>query len=121
MSKIIIYFTGHPRVNGYSRGEFQWSEAHQCYLFQNKVFDETNFNDAFTLCFTRYHSLFPLVKFVEENPPAQITPPLTADELPIAEDTTDEILVARAEDTLERLAPHRLKKKPGPKSALVPA
>jgi hypothetical protein len=118
MAKIIIFLTGHPRVNGFKRGEFVWSEDRQCYIYQAKEYDETTFNAAFELFYRRYGQMTAYgIKFVPDNS----APPVTVSELPPDEGVPDDTLISSAESVLERLAPHRLKKKPGPKPVEVPA
>lgn len=103
MSKLIIYCTGAPMVNGHRRGEFLWSPKHACYIWKGKEYDEREFNDVVTQAFQQFRKILqPLVKVVEFSEPAKPEP--------------TEITVAQAEDVMQRLAPHRLKMKPGPRA-----
>lgn len=106
MSKLIIYVTGSTLIFGFQRAEFHWSVKHQCYLYKNKEFDETEFNAEVerALKHPAWEDMKPLVKVVEFSPRAA---------------ETKEITVAEAEDVLEHLAPHRLKKKTGPKPEMA--
>lgn len=115
MAKLIIFITGYPRIQGLKRGEFEWSEAHQCYLFQGREFDETNFNPAAEIALRRYAQMFPMVKVIVSQAAATV-PPVTVDELP-PEEPSDAERLAAAIAIIERLAPDRLKKKPGPRPA----
>lgn len=103
---LIIYCTGSLVTHGYKRGEFLWSEIHQCYIWQGKEYDETEFNGVIVKALTDYRKyLQPLVKILDATPVAA----------PITTITAREITPAMAEEVLLRLAPHRLKAKPGPK------
>lgn len=103
MSKLIIWVPGKPLLYGYHRSEFKWSEPHQCYIYQGRVFEEKEFNGAADRALKNYADLFPSVKVVEFSEPV------------VAE--RHEITVAEAEEVLIRYAPHRLKQKSGPKPA----
>lgn len=108
MSKFICYIDGRPIVQGHKRYEFIWDEALYCYVFRGKAFTEAEFNDMTKAVFSNalYRSFFPQVKCLEETP----------SDAPIETiDDKTEITLDQALDIVERLAPHRLKKKPGPR------
>ena len=121
MTKLIIWVPGYPTVNGHARGEYQWSEKHQCYIYHGQELDPETFNEVVERAIRDYPTLYALVKAVPSAPdPAPVH--LTVEALDI-EETKQEFTLADALDLVERLAPHRLKKQPGPhkKPALVPA
>ena len=118
MTKLIIWVPGYPNMNGYARGEYQWSEKHQCYIFLGKELDPQEFNEVVETAVRRYPTMYPLVKAVESD-----TKPVPAPALDI-EEADEEMTLAKAFEIVERLAPHRLKAQPGPKPkkpVLVPA
>lgn len=100
--KFIIYLEGNPSVQGYTRFEYKWSQQHGVYLWQGREIDEKEFNKEAEIALTRYSRL-------HWHPKVKILPG------PPAEPVEKEISVADAEAVMERLAPHRLKKKTGPK------
>jgi hypothetical protein len=112
--KFIIYLDGNPFVQGYTRFEFKWSQSHGAYLWEGREIDANEFNAVAKVALTRYANLkwHPMVKIVSGLDAKQEVP---------ADFTRGEISLADAEATMERLAPHRLKKKTGPKPELVPA
>jgi len=114
--KFIIYLDGNPFVQGYTRFEFKWSQSHGAYLWEGREIDANEFNAVAKVALTRYANLkwHPMVKIVSglgEQPLTAVLPPSVG----------NEITVSEAEAVMERLAPHRLKKKTGPKPELVPA
>ena len=108
MSKLIIYVKGNPNYEGQKRGDFVWSKEHGCYIWKGKVLTEAELNVECEKAMAHYPKiLHPSVKVVEFS----------------GDDLTEpaEITVAQAEDVMQRLAPHRLKQKSGPKPHLVEA
>lgn len=105
--KFLFYLEGNPLIQGHTRLEFKWSPAHGVFLFEGKETEPKDFDAvARTVFGPRYRNLFfPLVKLAGAAAAAAA---------PVA-DKPAEITVADAEAVMERLAPHRLKKKPGPK------
>ena len=101
MSKFVIWVSGRPNLYGFTRREFIWNEPLQLFIYKNKVFGEDEFNALVEEALLRYMDDHPRVKVVEFEP----APPAAADR---------EITVSEAEEVMQRLAPHRLKKKPGP-------
>jgi hypothetical protein len=120
MAKLIICAKGHPLVNGIKRQDFMWSERHGCYLYLGRELEEREFNEVVEKVMTLYRTFFPSVRvstFSEPAPAPEKAPP--AAELDIEEPR--EVTLAEALDVVEHLAPHRLKKQPGPARVSVPA
>jgi hypothetical protein len=122
MAKLIIYAKGHPLVNGLKRMEFLWVEKYGSYLYLGRELDEHEFNIVVEKAMNLYRAFYPLVKVVDISEPAP-APAKSAPsaELDIDESGPREITVAEALEVMERLAPHRLKKQPGPQRVTVPA
>jgi len=108
--KLLIFVKGAPIVNGYRRMEFEWSVPHKLYLFKGRELEASEFNVAAERVFNSpiYRNMFPSVMIA----PGSVQAPAPAPE---------EITLDKALGVVERYAPHRLKKKPGPKEELVPA
>ncbi len=98
--KFLIYVRGNPNYNGHVRMRFRWVPQHGLYLLDGKETEAKDFDKAFKDVFESeiYREMFPLVKIA----------PGTASE-------TAELTLDKALDLVEKLAPHRLKKQPGPK------
>lgn len=112
--KLIIYITGKPIIHGYKRRDFRWVPKHNCYLYQEKEFLPSEFNAACEKIMRDNQDMYPLVRVIEVSDSSEnweAAPPVTTIT------TAREITVAEAEAVMEHLAPHRLKKKPGPKTA----
>lgn len=110
MSKIVIYLTGKPRSNGYQIREFKWVESLGLYLYDGREFAPAEFNAAFDKALKTNADLHFRVKFTdtaEGDAPEAVAP------------TAHEVTLEEAEAVVARLAPHRLKKKTGPKAELV--
>lgn len=117
MSKFVVCISGKPNIHGYKRGEFHWNETLKLYVYQKLIFDESQFNEVVAKALDRYHDMSPKVRVVEVAVSQQ--PVEDLDTPPIATITAaHEVTVEEAEAVMERLAPHRLKKKTGPKPAL---
>ncbi len=114
MSKFICFIEGRPIVQGFKRYEFIWDEALYCYVFRGKSFTEAEFNKITSAVFTNitYRPLFPQVKCIEESPAAESAPVAPA---PVETIDEPEITLDQAVEVMQRLAPERLKKKPGPR------
>lgn len=115
MAKLILYVTGKPLLYGFKRGEFKWSQPHQCYIYQGKVFSESEFNAVADRVLRGFPDMFPSARVVELS----ATVPAPAPIATIAQGR--EITVEEAEAALQRLAPEMLKKKPGRKSTRAAA
>lgn len=110
MSKLIIYVKGNKTVEGLRKGDFVWNEEHKCYLWKGRVLDEPELNAEIEKAMNHFPKrLRPLVKVVEFSESNAMPAPITTIS------AAQEITVADAEAVMERLAPHRLKQKPGPK------
>lgn len=110
--KLIIYCGGNPVTHGHKRGEFLWSEIHQCYIWQGREYDESEFNSVVVKAMTDYRKyLQPLVKVLDAVPLAP----------PVVTISAREITPEMAVEVLARLAPDRLKAKPGPKPKIQQA
>jgi hypothetical protein len=106
--KLIIYSRGKPITHGYKQREFRWMPKHNCYVFREKEFSPEEFNEQVEKIVMDNLDLRPMVRVVGDV--FESAPSITTIT------TAREITIAEAEDVMERLAPHRLKKKPGPKS-----
>lgn len=111
--KFIIYLDGNPHVQGYTRFEFKWSQSHGAYIWQGREIEASEFNKEAEIALTRYAR-------VNWHPKVKIVSGIHERVAPI-DSTAKEITLAEAEEVMERLAPHRLKKKTGPKPELVTA
>jgi|SRR5882724_3051111 len=109
-AKLIIYVTGKPLMHGYKMREFVWSAPHGCYLYEGAEIEAYEFNEKYAKAIKTNADLNPKVKVVGD---AQFAMPL-----PIITTSYSEMTVEEAEAVMLRLAPERLKKKPGPKPAL---
>lgn len=114
MSKLIIWVSGRPNLDGFKKREFVWVEKHRAFIYEGREFDAAEFNAKFDKAWHNNQDLTPRARVVEisMSTPARHTPP------PPAPHIADEAMsVEQAESVLNRLAPERLKKKPGRKSA----
>lgn len=104
--KFLLYVKGQPLVNGFKRLEFEWSQPHGLYLFRGRPLDASELNADCEKVFTSlvYKNMFPCVKIAPESRQDPVHAPV-------------EVTLAEAEAVMKRLAPHRLKGKPGPKEA----
>jgi len=106
--KLIIYAKGKPIIHGYKQREFRWMPKHNCYVYRETEYSPEEFNQAVEKVMQDNQDLRPMVRVLDVN--ESTVAPITT--ISVAH----EITIAEAEDVMERLAPHRLKKKPGPKS-----
>ena len=114
MSKLIIWVPGRPLINGPRRGKFEWSAKFECYIYEGRELDAADFNAKYPQAMKSAHESRPQVRVVETVDvavSAAIKAPATIATISVAR----EITVEEAEDVLQRLAPHRLKQKTGPK------
>lgn len=105
--KLIIYAKGKPIIHGYKQREFRWMQKHGCYVFREKEYAPEEFNAAVEKVMQDNLDLHPMVRVLDVE---AVVAPITT--ISVAREVT----VSEAEEVMERLAPHRLKKKPGPKS-----
>ncbi len=104
MAKIIIWLAGNPKVHGYKKREFTWSEPHGCYLYRGVEYTLADFNAAYERALKTNADLLPRVKVLLPAGPSEDTP------------LTDDQMLEQAEAVFLRLDPTRLKKKTGPQS-----
>lgn len=111
MPTLILYVPGKPLLNGHKQRNFLWSAAHACYLYEGAEIEAADFNAKYELAMKTNADLRPRVRVIDAgNATVAVGEGSPAGPAPVAT-----ITVAAAESVLERLAPHRLKKKTGPK------
>ena len=120
MAKLIIWVGGKPLINGYKIREFLWSVAHNCYIYEGREINEADFNAKFEKAHRNNADLHPQVKVVEfsaEVPKVSVQPVKSTESATgtIAKtvEFDREITLEEAEEVVARLAPDRLKKRPG--------
>lgn len=113
MSRLIIYITGKPSLHGHKRREFLWSPAHSLYLYGGAEISAEAFNAIYEKAMKTNADMNPRVKVVNAGDHHAIQ------QVTIKAAEPRAITVEDAEETLARLAPHRLKKKTGPKPSPV--
>lgn len=101
MSKLIIWVSGRPQIDGHVKREFRWSETHRLFIYEGREFTDAEFNAKFERAWATNDDLRPRAKVVSTSTSSA------------AEPTVDEAVA-----TLQKLAPELLKKKPGPKQML---
>lgn len=107
---LAIYINGRPAMHGHKRREFQWSAEHGIYLYEGRLFEPQEFNEAFERCEKRNADLSPLVKVVDGHVEAPVAPPPA----PVTTiSAAREITLEEAEAVMWRMAPERMKKKTG--------
>lgn len=118
MSKLIIWVGGRPSLNGYRIREFQWVPAHACYVYGGAAINAADFNAAYEKALKTNSDLHPKVRVVEAGDAPQIAPAPAETKTAVLNVATvavkREPTVEEAEAVMIRLAPERLKKKPGP-------
>ena len=129
-AKLIICCSGRPALNGHKRRLFQWNPEYNCFVYENKLFDEAEFNAVIEEVTKKNNDLRPFVKVAvlsdgsapEAKPQEQTGDYAALHEKYLALQSRIGLPVtpAEAEEVLQRLAPHRLKGKPGRKPELVP-
>lgn len=126
-AKLIICCSGRPALNGHKRRLFQWNPEYNCFVYENKLFDEAQFNSVIEEVMKKNGDLRPYVKVAVFSDGSTTPPPPSGDYAAL--EAKYKALQARigapltvdqAEGVLQRLAPHRLKGKPGRKPALEP-
>lgn len=113
MSKLIIWVSGRPNLDGFKKREFVWVEKHRAFIYEGREFDAAEFNAKFDKAWQNNQDLTPRARVVDADlPEPRNTPP------PYVPSIADEAMsVEQAESVLNRLAPERLKKTPGRKPA----
>lgn len=122
-AKLIICCSGRPALNGHKRRLFQWNPEYNCFVYENKLFDEAEFNAVIEEVMKKNNDLRPYVKVAVLSDGAEPAAAPSGDYAAL--ETKYKALQARvgvpvtaaeAEEVLLRLAPHRLKAKPGRKA-----
>jgi hypothetical protein len=116
MTKLIIWVSGRPSLNGYRIREFIWSESHKRFIYEGKEFAPEEFNAKFEKAFQNNQDLMPRAMVASVGPVSQVVVKTTPPPSPAAPRvfTLDEAL-----EIVQRDAPERLKKKPGPKTEVM--
>lgn len=117
MAKFLIAFAGRPLVQGFKIGEFKWDEARRLYVFLGREIEAHEFNAQMTHVYRTAANLPFRVTLVDEVPAVAAIAPVAT----ITTATAHEITLEEAEATIQRLAPHRLKKKTGRPNSIQPA
>src|SRR6478736_9646056 len=110
MPKFIICCPGRINVNGHKRREFLWSPEHNAYVYQNRVMTLEEYNKVVDRVFDKNSDLRPRVKMIEDGAAPAGAPISTLS-------AAREITLEEAIEVVRRIAPERLKGKPGPKKA----
>lgn len=105
--KLHLYILGRPNLHGHRRREFQWSPPHGVYLYEGKEFSAAEFNAAYERCMKRNADMNPRVRVADDA--EQLAPVATIS-------PAQEVTVEMAEAVMWRLAPEKMKKKPGPQT-----
>ena len=110
-TKLAIYVTGRPNFYGHKRREFIWSQEHGIYLYRGLVIAPEEFNEVYAKALKNNADMAPMVKVLSCEPePARVT----------TVEPPSQITLKEAEEAIRRLAPSRLKKKPGRKRKRMP-
>ena len=129
-ANLIICCAGRPALNGFKRRSFMWNAEHGCYVHDNKVLSEGEFNaiaqevmrkNQDLRCYARVVGVGvagadPRIAELEKqlaDKQARIES-LQATALSLRAKTTPSL--EEAMEVIETLAPERLKKKPGRKA-----
>ncbi len=112
MSKLIIWVSGRPIIYGYQRQDFKWSVPHNCFIYLGRELEEKEFNEVIDKVLSRHKDKNPSVKAIVSKSSIDELPP---DDSLHAEKQTDELALKIALETVHRLAPDMIKKKPGRK------
>lgn len=118
--KLILWIGGRPQMNGLRRRAFQWVPNYGCYIYEGKEIDGAEFNAKYEEAqkHGKLLGLTPNVKVVSLAPSVSAVEPPT----PVATITVArEITAEEAEEIMQRLAPERLKGKPGRKPHVAAA
>lgn len=117
MSKLIIWVSGSVAVNGHRIREFLFSPAHKKHIWRGQEWPDVEFNAEFEKAWKNNSDLRPKAMVVETSRPAPVTQATAP--APVSTITAHEITADEAEEVLLRLRPERLKKKTGPKPAIM--
>jgi hypothetical protein len=103
MTRLIIWVGGRTMVHGFKRRGYLWSETHRCYIYLGRELTDREFNGVIDKALREGEGMYPSVKIVSFSEEKSMAPDVTAQQ---------------AEEIMQRLAPERLKKKPGPKQLM---
>lgn len=129
-AKLIICCSGRPALNGHKRRLFQWNPEYNCFVYENRLFDEVEFNSKIEEVMKKNSDLRPYVKVAVLSDGSAVQAPaaptgdyaaLQAKYAALQARIGQPVTAAEAEEVLLRLAPHRLKAKPGRKLVAEPA
>lgn len=117
MFKLIIWVSGRPNLEGFKKREFVWNERHKAFIYEGKEFSPEEVNAKYEKAWFNNQDLMPRVRVVDiatvaVEPASAVRSVTVTTPAPSAP-----ITVEQAEEVLQRLAPERLKKKPGRKAA----
>jgi hypothetical protein len=107
--QFIAYLIGNPHVQGWHRRDFKWNDAYKCYVYQDRTFDEKEFNTVMPVIWKKYREVFPQFKIVSDPEPAPAPAAVVAVPAIEVPSLPAEITVDQAVDTLIRLAPEKLR------------
>ena len=102
-AKLIIWCPGRPALNGHKRRSFQWNPDFNCFVHENKIMDEKEFNAVVESVFKRNSDLRPCVRVVEFSDGVALAPVATIS-------TAREVGIDEALEIVQRLAPEKLRK-----------
>jgi hypothetical protein len=135
MPKLILCCAGRPGLNGHKRRSFLWNAEHNCFIHEGRAFEPSEFNEIVQDVCKKNWDLYPYAKVIPDAG-EKFAPPESAGLKEKVADLQEKLATARAEAhaartadvtletalaVVEKLAPERLKRKPGPKPAEVPA
>lgn len=103
MSKLIIWCPGRLIVNGSKRRTFQWNSTFNCYVHENRAFDEIEFNKVVEGVFKKNADLRPCVRVVEFSDAPVLAPVATIS-------GGAEVTLVAALEVVQRQAPEKLRK-----------
>lgn len=66
-AKIIIAAPGRPATNGHKRRMFLWNPTFNCYVYENRVLDEAEFNSITQAVFKKHSDIRPYALIVADN------------------------------------------------------
>lgn len=102
-AKLIIWCPGRPVLNGSKRRTFHWNPTFNCYVHENRAFDEAEFNKIVEGVFKKNNDLRPCVRVVEFSEAPALTPVATIS-------GGAEVTLEAALEVVQRQAPERLRK-----------
>lgn len=139
MAKLIICCAGRPALNGHKRRTFLWSVEHNCFVHEGRELSETELNAQVEGVFKKNWDLRPFVKVARFSDGAVVEAAVADETKAKIADLQEKLAIARAEthaarveakeakdalaapsleaalEIVQRLAPDKLKGKPGRK------